>query len=259
MPSRKDILPRYISQPAWTDLCDAIDYVFADRVDNPTEILGKLRQLYLLNEATAEAEAAQLVYSESALDHFDKDILIKQLSMLGLSLRNRDAFTADELQRLVRYLPTYWYAKGKNKLADFVSLILGTRVTMTNLWTEDYVTFLDEGDPGIGTPIYSGGTWYPTTHTRVEYDLENLNPNIDIIVFASLFEALANYVLVFYYLIQAIELNGEVGITIAPIFFDCDTVANFTLGAEDMTPARGQGGGFTPIIHITTDNDYTYV
>jgi hypothetical protein len=255
MPSRKDLLPSYVSQQAWLDLCDAIDYVFADTVDEPTNTLGKLREMFLLNAATAEKEQNHELISSADLDSFDKDILIKQLGMLGLSLRNRDAFTVVELQRMVRYLPEYWYSKGKGQLADFVSLVLGTRVTMTRLWTEDYVDFYDEGDPAIGTPIYEGGTWYPTTHTRVEYNLEAMNPNIDVLVFASFFEAIANYVLVFYYIVQAVDLDSQLDIGIAPIFFDCDTVANFSLGAEDLTPARGQGGGFTTIVRIPTDHN----
>ena len=34
--ARKDILPSYLSQPAWVDLCNAIDIVFKSKVDDPT-------------------------------------------------------------------------------------------------------------------------------------------------------------------------------------------------------------------------------
>jgi hypothetical protein len=62
------------------------------------------------------------------------------------------------------------------------------------MWTTDYITFYPEGDPFIGTPIWEGGSWYPTTHVSINWDSGKFNVPLNNVV--SLFNDVSNYNLV---------------------------------------------------------------
>ena len=63
------------------------------------------------------------------------------------------------------------------------------------LWSSDYKTFLEEGDPSIGTPIWQGGDWFPTTHVRLYFDFFKFQ-GISATDLGNFFYEFANYNLV---------------------------------------------------------------
>lgn len=250
--ARRKLLPTYLTGQAWVDMCDAIDVVFAEAVDTPTDNLGKLRDLWLTNATTeGKVELAQLI-PEADLDIFERTILVKQLNMLGYALRDPKGLTDEQLARMVRNMSVYWYSKGKEDLSGFLSYTLGTDVIMSNMWTQDYLNFYPEGDPIIGTPIWEGGTWYPTTHTTVEVDLLTMPSSMTIETFAGIFNDISNYPLVLLYIVSAsrIPISSSLGdfipVAMGGISNDYFIIANFVLGSGDITTGHS-GGGYTPI------------
>lgn len=262
---RRNILPQYIDQEAWVTLCDAIDAVFKDTVDLPIEALGKLRQPWTLAD-TAQDKIISLLLLDPAtdLDVFERDILVKQINLLGYAIRNPDALSTDQLARFFRYIAKFWYSKGTYQIADFLAYVLATSVILTNLWTRDYVDFLPEGDPGIGARLDEGGSWYPTTHVQVELELLELPPGMTPERFGEIFEDLCNYPLVLYSLISNVTLwftsttGHVVPVAIAHKQINWDFFGNFDLSASDKQSEDG-AVGFTPINVIPVVNDAGYV
>lgn len=246
--ARKDILPTYLSNEVWRDLCDAIDAVFGPAIDTPTNNLGKLRRPWLLKDSAQEKIENGELLTPADLDVFETEYLVKQVNMSGLIMANQDKFGNDVKARFFRHLPRFWYSKGTISVADFLGYVLNTTITMTRLWTNDYVTFLPEGDPGIGTPIYSGGTWYPTTHTQVELDASVISGEVSLEVFARLFESLCNYPLVPQYIltVEALWVSTTSGRYVYLEFVgetvEQETIATFTLAGGDLTAGYGEGG-----------------
>lgn len=194
---RRDIIPGYLSQDAWTDMADAVDSVFATRVDGPTYAMRKLRFTKVLTASGEDKVASgQLLDPALDLEVFDSETQTKQINSCGLLITSKGFFSDQQLARLYRELPKFWYSKGTYRLEDFISYVFATPVTIKRAWTNDYVTFLPEGDAGIGTPVYASGSWYPTTHVFVTIDGAALPGGIPLDIFAKFIEELLNYYLV---------------------------------------------------------------
>lgn len=251
--ARKDILPSYLSQQAWRDLCDAIDVVFRTRVDTPTENLGKLRRTHNLNHSgLLKIDNVELLNPATDLDVFESEVLLKQVNSSGLIITSQGYFSTQELARLFRNLPKFWYSKGTEEVVDFLSYVFNIPLTIKKTWTENYSTFLVEGDPGIGTSILSGGTWYPTTHVQVEVEGFSLPGGMPLELFAKIIEELINYPLVPTYVLAipllwlTTEAGEYVGIVVGELTYDYEFLGNFAITAPDETSALG-GGGFEAI------------
>jgi hypothetical protein len=104
-----------------------------------------------------------------------------------------------------RFIGQYWFEKGRGSMIDFLNFCTDTQFGITSLWTQDYVYFLDEGDPGIGTTIFDGGTWYPTTHVRLK--VIGALAQTDLQSIGAFFYEVANYNLVLDAISKAYSLD----------------------------------------------------
>jgi hypothetical protein len=203
---RSILLPPYLEiNPYFTDFMDAVDEVFETTVDKKTEILGNLRNMWVTNpemEATYINES-QLIPFE-AWSQPERDLLVKQVNALGMKLQNAGVVTSDNYQTISRWVGQYWFGKGTESFINFINYCLSTSLDVRKQWTQDYVNFYDEGDPTIGTAIWDGGTWYPTTHVAViaSGGLEKL----DIKTLVSFFYEIANYNLV----LESVRLDYKI-------------------------------------------------
>lgn len=213
MPQRRKLLPPYLDDvQVWNDLADSIDEVWKDKIDDPKKFLAKLRDTWIVPDATLDKIEAGQILELSDFSLPEREILIKQANMIGFDFRESDTITEEDYQRITRNLSLYWYGKGTEKFIDFMGFVLNSLMTVANLWSEEvaspdgpqYGPFLPEGDPGIGTPIWQpGGTWFPTTHVQVTFDPFRF-ASVTFSKLLSLFYAIANYNLV----VDSLILDG---------------------------------------------------
>jgi len=143
---------------------------FADKIDDPTRYIQWIRDYFIQDEAMRQGVEAGQMLSLSSFNDYDRVLLIKLANLVGFTFRNSGDLADEDYLRILRNLPNYWYNAGNESFIDFFSLMLNSPFEIVNTWTQDYVTFLSEGDPLIGNTIYDGGTWYPTTHVEISYD-----------------------------------------------------------------------------------------
>src|SRR5690606_29544516 len=64
----------------------------------------------------------------------------------------------------VYMIPLIYQHSGLDSAWRVIEFILGRRITVTPLWTEDYIDFYPEP---YGPLRVDGGTWYKTTHVNM--------------------------------------------------------------------------------------------
>jgi hypothetical protein len=210
MVDRRVLLPPYLEDAqSWTDLVEAMDSVLGPAIDDPTHWLSKVRDNWIPTTAAEDALAIEsAMLANISFETPERDLLIRQANMLGFVFDQPDILSTSDYQRIVRNLALYWYGKGTPKFADFLGFVLDCDLTVLNLWSTQgaeygtYGPFLPEGDVGIGTPVWEGGTWFPTTHVTVEFDPSKFS-DVQVSKLVALFYAIANYNLV----IENIILN----------------------------------------------------
>jgi hypothetical protein len=247
---REILLPPYIFQDYFRDFMDSIDEVFETMVDTKTEILGDLRNMWVTNPAMEQSlydNPAQLTPFES-WSQPERALLVKQVNMLGMKLRSAGIISDDGYQAIARWVGMYWFGKGTEAFIDFINYSLSSSLTVVKLWTSDYVNFLPDGDAGIGTPIWDGGDWYPTT--TVDIIAQGGLNNIDIPTLVNFFYEIANYNLV----LQAITIVFNMWITDDPnlIRTDAEIVAVGMWMVENIVISNfAQYGANPPAIYST--------
>lgn len=210
---RSVLLPPYMEGvPIWQDLITIIDSVFESEVDDPTMWLAKLRFLWIQTSSAIDKTANGELLAATDFELPEKEILIKQAKQLGFDYEETDQLSSDDYQRIVRNIALFWYSKGKPNFIDFLGFVLNTACKVENLWSNSadasawntYGTFLPEGDAGIGTAVWNGGTWFPTTHVDIVIDpFKFLSPQLTKLV--NLFYSIANYNLV----LREVVLEGN--------------------------------------------------
>lgn len=190
----KVIVPSYmLAAPIFEDFFNAIDQVFDTKIYDKTLALSNLRNMWVLNPETEQKVLNEQMLGLEDWSLPEREIVGKQLNLLGLQLgESASLFTDKDFVALCRFLGLYWYEKGMKSFMAFVNFCCGTHYTIANLWTKDYKEFYEEGDEKIGTPIWEGGEWYPTTH--VQFTAQDSETNI--LALALLFKEIANYNLV---------------------------------------------------------------
>lgn len=200
---RLPLLPPYLEDgPAWTELIEAIDSVFNPEIDKPTEWLGQLRDTWILTDPSkAVLENTTTLIPNTGFEEIEKNILVRQANMLGFDFVDADLLSADDYQRIVRNLALYWYGKGTYQFAHFLGFVLNTPLEIINLWStqgseyDTYGPLVPEGDSIIGSPVWEGGDWFPTTHVNIRVDATKF-AEVSFTRIVALFYSIANYNLV---------------------------------------------------------------
>lgn len=192
---RSILLPPYLlMNPYFVEYTDSMDDVFGPLVDQKLDVLSSLRNMWVTNPTMEQSISNNEIQAFSAWSQPEREILVKQVNMLGMKLASASVLTNDNYHAIARFVGQYWFEKGTQKFIEFINFCLQADLKVTLLWTEDYETFVPEGDPSIGTPIWEGGTWYPTTHVSIiaSGGLNQLTPQTLI----NFFYEIANYNLV---------------------------------------------------------------
>lgn len=189
----RDLWPRYMSDDRWLDLADALDAVQSKNLLGAFTSLKYLRHIFVPSDtAQHRIKYGEMLHQNDFLKP-DEPLAIKQTEMLGLAVNAAPPFNVDYCVQLNRNLGPYWYRKGLAELVDFLGFTFDTKFNAENLWTTDYITFYPKAE--AGTPIWNGGTWYPTTHVRINYDPQTF-PTTYIRLFLTMFSEVSNYNLV---------------------------------------------------------------
>lgn len=206
---RNILLPPYLLfDQYWIDYTNSLDAVYGPTVDDKTQILSEIRNMWVTNPDLENTEVAE--HTMVAFDRWsqpEREILVKQVNLLGMKLQNAGVLSNDAYHTVARFVGQYWFEKGTQAFIDFINFCLSSTLTVTKLWTQDYVSFVPENDPSIGTPIWEGGNWYPTTHVNIV--AKGGLSSLDIKTLVSFFYEIANYNLV----LHAVDISYDMWIT----------------------------------------------
>lgn len=209
---RSILLPPYLMMnPYFVEFMDAVDEVFETQVDAKIDIITNIRNMWTTDPVVEQTIADLDIIPFDQWPQPERSILVKQSNALGMNFQNAGVLSNDAYQQITRHVGQYWYEKGTQAFIEFINYCLGSTLTVVNLWTTDYVTFVPFS--ASGTPIWEGGPWYPTTHVQIEA-ADGLG-NLDLNTLISFFYEIANYNLVLYsvdsvydmYLVDRFEPN----------------------------------------------------
>lgn len=140
------LLPKvFLTDDFWADLLTSAATVLDSNVHTPLSNMVNIRV----------PEAQTRIYK--ALN----------ANMMGFDIK--DALLTDAgYDRLNRNAGGYLYTQGKDNFVCFLGYVLGIKLALVRLWTQDYVSFYPSA---AGAPtVFEGGSWYPTTHVGLVYD-----------------------------------------------------------------------------------------
>ena len=204
----RDLLPDYAKDQRWLDMCDAIDEIFGGAFADQEKLLKYIRHAYIPNEVTEQKTAEGEMIAFADWDMPDRETAARQAELDGLRLMDTSYLSADDFTNFHRNTPSYWYSKGLFDFVDFIAYCINERLEMVNMWTSDYVSFIDEETYKAGersgqyAPVNLGGTWFPTTHVRLRFYPDAWNVAFtDQVLISRLFLDISNLNLV----LQAIE------------------------------------------------------
>jgi hypothetical protein len=145
------LVDHFQQNPFWMDLASSMNDLFNPMVQNPAEMLAKMR------DVNVESYYAGL-----------------NMQMLGFRVPVL-SFNPQEYVRLMGDIGKYVQTRGASiKFVDFIGYIKATRLTYIPLWAND-INDIDSLSDTPGTPIWQGGEWFPTPFYRVAYDASQLN------------------------------------------------------------------------------------
>lgn len=217
---RSTLLPPYlVTNPYFVEYTESMDAVYGPTTDAQLDTLMNIRNMWVQNPETETFVDAGEMIPRDSWPRFDRDIVVKQVNMLGLKLQTAGIVTDDAYQTISRFVGIYWFEKGTQAFMEFINYCLSSDLRVFNMWTQDYVDFYNEGDSEIGTPIWEGGEWYPTTHVTIV--AKGGLKGLDILTLQQFFYEIANYNLVLY----AIDANFDIPIVDAPGKPDANVMA----------------------------------
>lgn len=132
-------------------------------------------------------------------DGLDRKMLTRTNELLGFSFQN-DRLTDDDLNRFATYVSKYWPEAGTRRFIDFISYVKDWRLSISQLWTNDYRNFVDAMPPEA-RPVWENGDWYLTSHVNLTYDMFRY-PDSDSTDLMALFYTFAPIHLVLHWLIS---------------------------------------------------------
>lgn len=297
--------PNFQDLQFWYDATQAVDYVWADRIDNPQKVFPLLRDTYSFTYAgynqeeptglfdvndlftfsrpagsvevtlstttdtvvtsplnTGYPKNLVIVYKHDGTDYVYVPIsqyVVQDGSTLkfntalasGTKLKITERVPAVEMAQQLRFLgfqyqdtefitrPTYIdnahvlqmmaynfgqylnETKGTKDFMDFFGFCFSSVFQLKQLWSSankgdiTYGAFLPEGDSGIGTPTWKGGTWFPTSHVNLYYDLFLYGQHIDVDGIRKFFDYAAPINLVLNEVVLTGTISAEANLNMA--------------------------------------------
>jgi len=192
--------PYLLTNPVWKDLAKAIDTVWG------TGLLPQIKQLQNLTNpfytGASPAEGASLPSGLNLIPAATE--LRRKLQDIGITYSQLGSLSTTTQWLFSLFSGTYWEKNGTPAVWDFLSFVLGTPLTITPLWTEDFIIFVPINGVSGFSPVTEGGTYYPTPYIELSY-----TPTVylDTQLIQSLFEFFANINLVLWSIVVNISVT----------------------------------------------------
>ena len=208
------------SNPVWQEMITVLEKAYGLSTRELALYLANIRDLFQLRDPQAAAIQAEIdsgattrdLQTFDAYQTPDRATLVKTCSMLGFTYPDTDddLFTSEDYLRIAQNIADYYKEQGTEAFLRFFSYCLNNNFTLEPMWTSDYATFYPEGSPFIGTPIWAGGTWYPTSH--VQFQVEPGQDKVDPSTFQKFFNYIAPINLVLLGTVFRLLVNTELKI-----------------------------------------------
>lgn len=193
---RSILLPPYLSSNTYfQEFTDALDAVYETTIDEKIDILENIRNMWPSNPPLEEKVLNSKILDTTDWSQPERSLLVKQVNILGARLQTAGIVSNQSYQNISRYLGEYSRQKGTYNFVQFFNFCLSSNLTSVLLWTQDYKKFVPAGDSSIGTPIWLGGLWYPTTHVTISASAGDL-ADISLLELTNFFYEIANYNLI---------------------------------------------------------------
>jgi hypothetical protein len=173
MAGRDALLVNYLADnPVWQDLIAIFESVWGDSADELATQLAQIRDLHRVAATNPDLLASDMLGFDD-YQMFDRQTMVRICNLLGFSYPNINnrLFSTEDYLRIAQNVADYYKEQGTDAFIRFFSYCLNSWFNLKPMWTQDYKTFVPEGDYSIGTPVWEGGTWYPTTHVQFEVDV----------------------------------------------------------------------------------------
>lgn len=203
----KMLLPARIREtPAWADFCDAMQKVFAENIIDGKEYLLRSRdslkfrrgqffrfknRLYRIEhvihnntsypfdpipETLVVSDGEGVLYELSGINATnERYMLVRNAAELGFNVIV-ERLNDEDFSRLCDSLGAYHHQNGTKAFIDYIGFIKNINLKITQLWAEEdgeNENYVNMQPYPLGTTVIEdpeNGTWYPTSHYRVEYD-----------------------------------------------------------------------------------------
>jgi hypothetical protein len=156
---------------------EAVDSVWLNNIDN--KILGLARihdTLHIPKEVESDPITGVVgLVSENEIDRYDRETIVKSLHSLGLQIDAKSTLSTKVLARLHDNIASFWFnSKGARDLEHFIGYIIGTKIRIEPLITNDYLDFSELVEQPGAVFLEDGGAWYLTSHINVYVDRATL-------------------------------------------------------------------------------------
>jgi len=172
--SRLSLLMDGLNQnPAWVDFVNVYESVWGISFNSLVQQLANNRDLF---QYMVTDDSPIRTFSDYTLP--DRDTCQRLCALLGFTYPDIDAslFSTEDYLRIAQNLGAYYQEQGTDSFLLFFSFCLNFVFSLSTQWTQDYVTFVSEGDPSFGVPVWNGGSWYPTSHVAFSLGLGSTPP-----------------------------------------------------------------------------------
>lgn len=176
MAYRNLLLPAYLSEnPVWQEMFQAFEEVFGDEYDRCIDAISLSRNLHMFTPTEDNTPLSiKDVYTA------EREFLVGVSQMLGFNYPNykNKLFTLEDYLRIAQWLGQYMKAQGLESFMDFFAYCFNAELEIQNLWSENYVDFIPQGDKKIaaidpaiiGASTANKGGYYPTSHVHLIVD-----------------------------------------------------------------------------------------
>ena len=176
----RDRLPQYLhNNPVWLALADASETVLDQGVFTPVQQLLSVRDVNNFHpSALAAKKGTQLLDANDAsfngVTWNSKTTRVALATMLGMNFFNLSTISDNSIyDNFIKYSVQFFPEQGTNSWPNFLGFSTDTLIQITQLWAQldatgtQYVNMTPAGNASIGTPVWNGGTWFPTSHYDV--------------------------------------------------------------------------------------------